>query len=339
MAEVLRLDVADVQEAVAADAEVDEGRLDARLQVDHHPLVDVADVVVLPGPLDVQLFQNSVFNDRDPAFFRLRDVDQHFLLHDLAFLAGKVGELRRGAHRSCGEALADRESVAEASFMAQLHGGAGQVKALADSRSANSSAASTSRGPALGLRVDASSRIWSTPCLERKRLQEAAQVDGRLPLGPLTTGYDAAHEPRRAVGRLRGASGGGNRHLVGSAAEPGFARTSGGRTSTPKERQPRRRGAAKPRSSSSALCRLGQLQFHHFVQSFDSHGQGRGKARSAAWDEIPRSSPEPARRGGTAAPCERARSRWPDQAQVALLAKANTHSLSNHRFALPRRCR
>ena len=81
LAEVLRLDVADVQKAVAADAEVDERRLDARLQVDDPALVDVADVVVLAGALDVQLFQHSVLNDRDPAFLRLRDVDQHFLFH------------------------------------------------------------------------------------------------------------------------------------------------------------------------------------------------------------------------------------------------------------------
>ena len=72
LAEVLRLDVADVQKAVAADAEVDERRLDARLQVDDLALVDVADVVVLAGPLDVQLFQHAVFDDRDPALFRLR---------------------------------------------------------------------------------------------------------------------------------------------------------------------------------------------------------------------------------------------------------------------------
>ena len=49
LAEVLRLDVADVQEAVAADAEIDERRLDARLQVDHDALVDVAYVIVLSG--------------------------------------------------------------------------------------------------------------------------------------------------------------------------------------------------------------------------------------------------------------------------------------------------
>ena len=81
LAEVLRLDVADVQEAVAADAEIDERGLDARLEVDDLAFVDVADVILLAGPLDVQLFEQTIFNDRDPALLRLRDVDQHFLFH------------------------------------------------------------------------------------------------------------------------------------------------------------------------------------------------------------------------------------------------------------------
>ncbi len=85
LAEVLRLDVADVQEAVAADAEIDEGGLDAGLQVDDAALVDVADVVVLAGALDVELFQHAVLDDRDPALFRLRHVDEHFLLHASSF--------------------------------------------------------------------------------------------------------------------------------------------------------------------------------------------------------------------------------------------------------------
>src|SRR5262249_25874911 len=50
-----RLDVGDVQEAVAADAEVDERGLDARLDVDDAPLVDVVDVALVAGALDVQL--------------------------------------------------------------------------------------------------------------------------------------------------------------------------------------------------------------------------------------------------------------------------------------------
>ena len=36
------------------------------------PFIDVSDVVVLARALDVELFKDSVFNDRDPAFFRLR---------------------------------------------------------------------------------------------------------------------------------------------------------------------------------------------------------------------------------------------------------------------------
>ncbi len=85
LAEVLGFDVADVQEAIAPHAEIDEGRLDARLQVDDDSFIDVADVAVLTRALDVQLFQGPIFHDRDPAFLRLGDIDQHFLFHGLAF--------------------------------------------------------------------------------------------------------------------------------------------------------------------------------------------------------------------------------------------------------------
>src|SRR5207248_2727518 len=74
------------------DAEIDEGRLDAGLQVDDSPFVDVADVVVRTGPFDVELFEQSIFNDRDPAFLRLRDVDQHFAFHACMFFLVRVGD-------------------------------------------------------------------------------------------------------------------------------------------------------------------------------------------------------------------------------------------------------
>ncbi len=90
LAEVLRLDVADVQEAVAADAEIDERRLDARLDVDDLSLVDVADVVVLAGPFDVELFEDSVFDDRDPAFLRLRT------LINISCFIGRAFSVRQG---------------------------------------------------------------------------------------------------------------------------------------------------------------------------------------------------------------------------------------------------
>ena len=78
---LISLHVADMQKAVAPDAEIDERRLNARLKIDDAAFVDVADVVVLTGPFDIQLFQNSVFNDRDAAFLRLRYIDQHFAFH------------------------------------------------------------------------------------------------------------------------------------------------------------------------------------------------------------------------------------------------------------------
>src|SRR5262249_39082336 len=78
-----RLDVGDVQEAIAAHAEIDERRLDARLDVDNAALVDVADVALVAGPLDVQLLQDAVLDDGDAALLGLEHVDQHFFLHEV----------------------------------------------------------------------------------------------------------------------------------------------------------------------------------------------------------------------------------------------------------------
>src|SRR5205085_729751 len=59
-AEIAGHQVADVQEPVAPEPEVDERRLDARLDVDDAALVDVADVGGGAGPLHVQLFELAV---------------------------------------------------------------------------------------------------------------------------------------------------------------------------------------------------------------------------------------------------------------------------------------
>ncbi len=66
-----RLDIGDVQEAVAADAEIDEGRLDARLDVDDAALVDVADVALVARAFDVEFFQDAVLDNRDADLLRL----------------------------------------------------------------------------------------------------------------------------------------------------------------------------------------------------------------------------------------------------------------------------
>ena len=79
--EIMRLDVANVQKSVASDAEIDERRLNALLDVDDHALINVPDVIVVRRSFDVKLFENAVFDDRDAAFFRLPRVHQHFLRH------------------------------------------------------------------------------------------------------------------------------------------------------------------------------------------------------------------------------------------------------------------
>src|SRR5262249_40507777 len=81
------LDVGDVEEAVAADAEVHERRLDARLDVDDPPLVDVPDVALVAGALDVQLFEDAVLQDGDAALLGLEDVDEHFLFHAVPLIS------------------------------------------------------------------------------------------------------------------------------------------------------------------------------------------------------------------------------------------------------------
>ena len=80
-AEIGRQQVGDVQEAVAAQAKVDERRLNRRLDVHHLALVDVIDVGGGAGSLHVKFFEHSVFHEGDSAFFALGDVNQHFLCH------------------------------------------------------------------------------------------------------------------------------------------------------------------------------------------------------------------------------------------------------------------
>jgi len=92
LAKILRLDVADMQKTVAPDPEIDECGLDARLQVDDASLVDVADVIVRAGSFDIEFFEQSILNDRDPAFLRLRHVDQHFAFHSSRFFLVRKGE-------------------------------------------------------------------------------------------------------------------------------------------------------------------------------------------------------------------------------------------------------
>ncbi|MFO0957825.1 MAG: hypothetical protein U0800_10255 [Isosphaeraceae bacterium] len=76
-----------MQEAVAADREIDEGRLDGRLDVDDPALVYIAGIELVAGPLDVQLLEDAILHDGDAALLGLEHVDQHFLLHAVSFSA------------------------------------------------------------------------------------------------------------------------------------------------------------------------------------------------------------------------------------------------------------
>ena len=104
LAKVLRLDIADVKEAVAPNTKVDKGSLDARFQVDDPPLVDVADVIVLAVPLDVEFLELAIFDNPDAALLGLCHIDQHFLFHKSSRSCTKVKEapsaepLARGPH-------------------------------------------------------------------------------------------------------------------------------------------------------------------------------------------------------------------------------------------------
>jgi hypothetical protein len=85
---VLVFHIADVEEAIASDAEVDERGLDAGFDIDDAAFVDVTDVVFGAAAFDVKFFEDTVFDDCNPAFFRLQDINEHFLFHDVPGLTG-----------------------------------------------------------------------------------------------------------------------------------------------------------------------------------------------------------------------------------------------------------
>ena len=96
-----RFDVGDVQEAVAADREVDEGGLNGRFEIDDAAFVDVAGIAFVAVAFHVQFFQDAVLDDGDPAFLGLKNVDKHFFFHagdlSVAFTLGvMIGSSRFG---------------------------------------------------------------------------------------------------------------------------------------------------------------------------------------------------------------------------------------------------
>src|SRR5262245_57709103 len=83
-----RINIRNVQETVSTDSKVNKGGLNAGFDIDDSSLVDIADVAFLTGSFDIEFFEQAVFNNRDPTFLRLEDVDQHFFLHRFLFRSG-----------------------------------------------------------------------------------------------------------------------------------------------------------------------------------------------------------------------------------------------------------
>ena len=290
LAEVLRLDVADVQEAVAAHAEIDEGRLDARLQVDDDPLVDVAHVAVLAGALDVELFQDAVFDDRDPAFLRLRDVDQHFLFHGLAFLwqdrrAGirvgkRVGDVAARPHGSISTSVRVRRTP-WCFEVVQAQGGQHVARPGA--------AAGLGPQPHLPARRPAApaqgARRGGRPALDvGRRIGQVAAASNRW----MRSSRPA--QPRRREAATR--SGARRRRAL---------RLPGGRTSDRLDAQPRR--GLRPESSQQFIGGSGSVSSSSMTSSLPSMPTAKARGNVIrGLGETPRSCPAPARRGEIAAP-------------------------------------
>ena len=182
------------------------------------------------------------------------------------------------------------------------------------------------------------SRIRSTPSSQAPALR----ASGRRSIGLRVRGrVDRPTARRPADASIRSAQPARprrrDRQLVGDAADAGPSAARRATTSIATERQARRRPAASaPPSSSSAVERFGQFDLHHFVESLRCRPPGPRETSSAAWDETPRSSQRQVRRGETAVPHARTRSRWPIQRRSPCFAKANAYSLSNHRCSICR---
>ena len=115
--ELLVHDVRHVQEAVPLEADVDEGRLHAGQDLRDAALVDVADDPALPLPLDEDLADEIVLEDRD-ACLVVVGADDHLLVH-----RGHSGRRRGAADQAAARPrhAASRFTAAAASIREPAH--------------------------------------------------------------------------------------------------------------------------------------------------------------------------------------------------------------------------
>ena len=72
---------ADLEKARFGSADVDESGLQARLDTEDDALVNVALDLFFAADFNVQLHQATVVDNCHTGFFRVHDVDQHFLAY------------------------------------------------------------------------------------------------------------------------------------------------------------------------------------------------------------------------------------------------------------------
>ena len=94
---VVGMDFAEGQEAVAATAVFDEGRLERRFHPDDLGQVDIALQLLFGGSLDIEIFEPITVQHHHAGFFRVCGIDQHAFGHLVAHSgAPPARALRRG---------------------------------------------------------------------------------------------------------------------------------------------------------------------------------------------------------------------------------------------------
>ena len=78
---IVRMDLAERQEAMAIAAIFDEGGLQGRFHPRDLRQVDIALDLLLGGCLEVEFFETVAVEDDDPGLFRMRRIDQHASCH------------------------------------------------------------------------------------------------------------------------------------------------------------------------------------------------------------------------------------------------------------------
>ena len=79
---VVRVDLAEGEEAVAVAAVLDEGRLERRLDARHLREIDVALDLLLVFGLEIEFLDPATPDNDDARLLWMRRVDQHLVCHD-----------------------------------------------------------------------------------------------------------------------------------------------------------------------------------------------------------------------------------------------------------------